>query len=52
MYTCSDRRSGKYHYDRITNEVSSITAYYIGLTDISDIVSELGLEESQHTSGN
>ncbi|WP_026492472.1 hypothetical protein [Butyrivibrio sp. XPD2002] len=49
MYCCSDLRSTRYLYDRINNEVSELTAYYIGLTDSSELVTELGLEPSQHT---
>ena len=48
MYSCSDAHSQRYLYDRITNEVSEITAYYIGLIDESELVSELGLYTSQH----
>ncbi len=31
MLTCSDLRTGDYVYDRITNEITEITASYIGL---------------------
>ncbi len=48
MYTCSDISTGEYLYDRVSNEVSGLTAYYIGLTDESEIVAELGLRESEH----
>ena len=45
MYTCSDPVTGNYVYDRIPNEVSEVTAYYVGLIDQSDIVDEWGLIE-------
>ena len=45
MYTCSDRRAGTYLYDRITNEYSDLTAYFVGLTDHCDIVDEWGLTD-------
>ncbi len=48
MLTCSDLDSDEYVYDRITNEVSEITAYYVGLIDESDIVTYWGLELSEH----
>ena len=48
MYTCSDIGTGEYLYDRVSNEVSGLTAYYIGLNDESEIVTELGLRESEH----
>lgn len=34
MYCCSDMDSGDYVYDRITNEISEVTAYYIGWTEM------------------
>lgn len=48
MYTCSDIGTGEYLYDKVSNEVSGLTAYYIGLTDESKLVDELGLRESEH----
>lgn len=45
MLTCSDPQSGDYLYDVIVNEVSELTAYYVGLTDRSDIVDEWGLTD-------
>ena len=38
----------QYSYDSITNEITDITAYYIGLTDYSETVNEWGFEKSQH----
>ena len=48
MLTCSDLESGDYLYDSINNEVTEITAYYVGLIDSSDIAKEWNLGESQH----
>ena len=31
MLTCSDLSTGEYVYDRITNEITEVTASYIGL---------------------
>ena len=45
MLLCSDPKSGDYLYDDIVNEVSELTAYYVGLTDRSDIVDEWGLTD-------
>ncbi|MBR1798070.1 MAG: hypothetical protein IJ757_08720 [Clostridiales bacterium] len=45
MYSCSDVQTGEYLYDRITNEVSELTAYYVGLIDSSEIADEWGLED-------
>lgn len=49
MYTCSDMNSGDYVYDRITNEISEVTAYYIGWTDESEIAEQNGLSKSQYS---
>ncbi len=48
MLTCTDLETGDYVYDRITNEVSELTAYYIGLTEESSAQMEVGLGRSQH----
>lgn len=40
--------SGDYYYDKITNNVTDITAYYIGWTDYSKTVSDWGFNESEH----
>ncbi len=45
MYTCSDPVTNGYVYDRIPNEVSEVTAYFVGLIDHSDIVDEWGLTD-------
>ena len=37
-------------YDHISNELSEITAYYIGWTDTCKEAEEFGLQESQHIS--
>ncbi|SFG59349.1 hypothetical protein SAMN04487761_1291 [Lachnospiraceae bacterium C7] len=43
MYTCSDKPTGSYLYDSITNEVSELDAYYCGLTNDSSVVRQFGL---------
>ncbi|MCR5657035.1 MAG: hypothetical protein K6G06_06195 [Butyrivibrio sp.] len=48
MLTCSDYRTGEYDYEKVTNEVSDLTAYYIGLIDDCDIVNEHHLAFSEH----
>ncbi len=48
MLTCEDPKTGYYVYDRITNELTDITAYYTGLTDECDTVREWGLEQSDY----
>ena len=48
MYYCSEIETGEYLYDRITNEVSELDAYYIGLTDQCPLVDEYRLKTSQH----
>jgi hypothetical protein len=50
MLTCSDQTSGEYLYDRISNEVGELTAYYAGLTDHCDLTDTLQLAPSQHVS--
>lgn len=48
MLTCTDLSSYEYNYRHVTNEVGEVTAYYVGLTDHSDIVDEWNLRESEH----
>lgn len=48
MYYCSDIETDEYIYDRITNELSDLDAYYIGLTDQCPLIKDFGLGESQH----
>lgn len=33
MYTCSDIKTNEYVYDRVTNKVTDVTAWYLGWTD-------------------
>lgn len=49
MLTCTDMESGQYVYDRITNDFSELTAYYVGLEAESAAQAEAGLGRSQHT---
>ena len=46
-----NERTGKYRYDRIDQEVTEITAYYVGLTDYSATVEEWNFGESEHFVG-
>ncbi len=48
MCICSDPYSGSYYYDKITNPITEITAYYIGFTDHSDTADKWGLGKSEH----
>ena len=48
MYTCSDLKTGEYAYDQITNEISDVTAYYIGWTDRCRAAEQAGLKQSQY----
>jgi hypothetical protein len=48
MYYCSDMETGEYLYDRITNEISELDAYYTGLTDNCELVEKYNLGKSQH----
>jgi len=48
MLTCSDQSTGAYLYDKISNETSELTAYYIGLTSSSTTKDTLGLSDSEH----
>lgn len=36
------------YYDHISNEMTDITLYYLGLTDYSETVAEWGFESNQH----
>ena len=48
MRITSDPNTYQYVYDDITNEITDITAYYVGLTDHSDTVTEWGFAPSEH----
>ncbi len=43
-----DLNTGGYVYDSIKNEITEITAYYLGLTDYSKTVQEWGLGQSDY----
>lgn len=47
MMTTYDYRTQESYYDHISNELTDITAYYIGWTDTCSLVDEFGLQESQ-----
>lgn len=47
--TC-DPNTGKSVYDSVKNEITDITAYYVGLTDYSETVEQWGFYPSQHAS--
>lgn len=48
MRICEDPQTGEYLYDSIENEVTDITAYYVGLTDSCEAVAEWGLHPGEH----
>lgn len=48
MYTCYDPIYGYLYYDVVVNEITDVTAYYLGWVDESALVAEWGLGESQH----
>lgn len=43
-----DPQNGKYVSDAILQDITDITAYYVGLTDESETVTKWGFEKSQH----
>ena len=43
-----DPKTGNYLYHSIAQEITDITAYYVGLTDESETVKKWGFEPSQH----
>lgn len=45
-----DPNTGKDVYDSVKNEITDITAYYVGLTDYSETVEQWGFYPSQHAS--
>ena len=47
-----DPGNGVYDYNKIHNEITDISAYYVGLTDHSDIVDEWGFLPSEHVGQN
>jgi hypothetical protein len=48
MRATTDRATGERLHDRITNEITDITAYYVGLTDYSETVAEWGFDKNQY----
>lgn len=44
MLTSSDLDSDEYLYDKITNEVGEVTAFYVGLTNRSSVVKDWNLK--------
>ncbi|MBQ4256748.1 MAG: hypothetical protein II714_03740 [Oscillospiraceae bacterium] len=51
MVTVYDEKTYLPRYDRITNEITEITAYYVGLTDHCDDVIIYGLDKSEFDRG-
>ena len=43
-----DLNTNRYDYDRVTNEITDVTAYYLGLTDYSETVQQWGLGQSDY----
>jgi len=48
MYTTYDRYTYESYYDRITNELTELDAYYCGATNHSSVVDEWGFDASKH----
>ena len=48
MNATYDYQTGQPYYDRISNELTEITAYYIGWTDKSEVAEAFGMEPSKH----
>ena len=48
MYVTYDYQTGLPYYDHISNELTEITAYYIGWTDKSEVAEEFGMDLSKH----
>ena len=51
MYTCYNEATGDSEYNLISNELTPLDAYYIGWTDVSDVVSAWHLTPSEHLPG-
>ena len=48
MRSCTDPYSGTYTMDRVTNPVSEMTAFFIGLAPKSELYDRLGLGGAEH----
>lgn len=48
MYTVYNEKTGESEYDRISNRLTALDAYYIGWTDSCPLVKEWNLLPSQH----
>ena len=48
MNATYDIETGLPYYDKISNELTEITAYYIGWTDKSEVAEAFGLEPTKH----
>lgn len=48
MYTTYDAKKDIPYYDKITNDFTEVDAYYVGIIDSCDFVSEWNLKPSQH----
>lgn len=48
MFTCYDPYTGVCYYDKIVNEITDVSAYYLGWIDECDDVKEWGLGKSEH----
>ena len=49
MFTTYDAKNGTPYYDKISNDFTEVDAYYVGIIDSCDFVSEWNLKPSQHT---
>ncbi|MDO4967063.1 MAG: hypothetical protein Q4E51_10205 [Lachnospiraceae bacterium] len=48
MFTTYDAKNYTPYYDKITNDFTEVDAYYVGIIDSCDFVSEWNLKPSQH----
>lgn len=48
MYTTYDAKKGITYYDKVSNDFTDVDAYYVGIIDSCDFVSEWNLKPSQH----
>lgn len=48
MRICGDARTGTYYYDKISNKITEVTAYFIGWLDKCDTVTRWNMKKNQY----